>query len=105
MTDKAEFNSWSAGKSYEHYMGRWSRKVAAEFLGWLAPPLGADWIRGRLRQRRADDGNLVPLRSYLSACNRSVGGLRCLRPAVGHGSPRPVQHSGRTGIARWRCNC
>lgn len=45
MTDKAEFDSWSAGKSYEHYMGRWSRKVAAEFLGWLAPPLGADWIK------------------------------------------------------------
>lgn len=44
MTDQAGYDSWSAGKSYEHYMGRWSRKVAAEFLDWLAPPKNADWI-------------------------------------------------------------
>ena len=44
MTANSEFDSWSAGQSYEHYMGRWSRKVAAEFLRWLSPPADADWL-------------------------------------------------------------
>jgi SAM-dependent methyltransferase len=38
------FDAWSAGQSYEDYMGRWSRSVAAEFLGWLDAPAGADWL-------------------------------------------------------------
>ena len=44
MTAGAEFDAWSAGQSYEHYMGRWSRKIAAEFLQWLGPPSDADWL-------------------------------------------------------------
>ncbi|MEL6960398.1 MAG: class I SAM-dependent methyltransferase [Pseudomonadota bacterium] len=44
MTENSEFDSWSAGQSYEHYMGRWSRKVAAVFLKWLSPPADADWL-------------------------------------------------------------
>jgi len=32
---------WSAGDAYEGYVGRWSRAVAAEFVGWLAPPADA----------------------------------------------------------------
>lgn len=44
MSANAEFDSWSAGQSYEHYMGRWSRKVADDFLPWLAPPRDADWL-------------------------------------------------------------
>jgi SAM-dependent methyltransferase len=35
---------WASGHSYEPYVGRWSRLVAAEFLDWLAlPPLQA-WL-------------------------------------------------------------
>ncbi|MFD6127632.1 methyltransferase domain-containing protein, partial [Streptomyces hydrogenans] len=26
---------WTAGEEYERYMGRWSRLVAEEFVGWL----------------------------------------------------------------------
>jgi SAM-dependent methyltransferase len=44
MTEGAQFDAWSAGRSYEHYMGRWSRKIAAGFLRWLDPPEGADWV-------------------------------------------------------------
>jgi len=29
---------WSAGDSYERYVGRWSRAVAGEFVAWLALP-------------------------------------------------------------------
>ena len=34
---------WEAGDAYEHYIGRWSRRVAAEFLRWLGRP-GGRWI-------------------------------------------------------------
>jgi ubiquinone/menaquinone biosynthesis C-methylase UbiE len=44
MTQGSEFDGWSAGQSYEHYMGRWSRVIAAEFLTWLESPQNADWL-------------------------------------------------------------
>ena len=44
MTKGSEFDAWSAGQSYEHYMGRWSRMIASEFLNWLEPPQNADWL-------------------------------------------------------------
>lgn len=44
MTPKSEFDAWSAGQSYERYMGRWSRKIATKFVDWLAAPAEADWL-------------------------------------------------------------
>lgn len=35
---------WAAGELYEPYVGRWSRRVAHEFLNWLAVPAGKDWL-------------------------------------------------------------
>ncbi|RFU19149.1 methyltransferase domain-containing protein [Geodermatophilus marinus] len=35
---------WASGAAYEPYVGRWSRKVAAEFLRWLAVGRGARWV-------------------------------------------------------------
>lgn len=35
---------WRVGDRYEPFMGRWSRLVAAEFIGWLAPTSGATWL-------------------------------------------------------------
>jgi SAM-dependent methyltransferase len=35
--------TWDSGHAYEQYAGRWSRKVAAAFLGWLAPPPSLAW--------------------------------------------------------------
>ncbi len=37
-------DSWSSGKSYEPYVGRWSRLVAAEFVDWLGRPPGGRWL-------------------------------------------------------------
>jgi SAM-dependent methyltransferase len=34
---------WGSGDAYERYIGRWSRKVAAEFLRWLAVERGRAW--------------------------------------------------------------
>jgi SAM-dependent methyltransferase len=35
---------WAAGDLYEPYVGRWSRRVAKEFLNWLAVPERKDWL-------------------------------------------------------------
>jgi trans-aconitate methyltransferase len=35
--------AWDSGHAYEQYVGRWSRKVATEFLRWLALPRGLAW--------------------------------------------------------------
>lgn len=37
-------DAWAAGDSYDLYMGRWSRPIAARFLGWLAMPGGLHWL-------------------------------------------------------------
>src|ERR671910_253678 len=37
-------DAWDSGDAYEPYVGRWSRLVAPEFLGWLAVPPGGSWL-------------------------------------------------------------
>ena len=37
-------DSWHAGASYEAFMGRWSRRLAEEFIRWLRPPPDWDWL-------------------------------------------------------------
>ena len=36
--------SWNNADAYEYYVGRWSRVVALEFLGWLNMRPGARWL-------------------------------------------------------------
>ena len=42
MTKMSKEN-WGAGDPYELYVGRWSRKVAMEFLEWISVPARAAW--------------------------------------------------------------
>ncbi|MGH8869600.1 MAG: class I SAM-dependent methyltransferase [Actinomycetes bacterium] len=35
---------WAVGERYEPYVGRWSRRVAQDFLRWLSPPADARWL-------------------------------------------------------------
>ena len=35
--------AWGSGRAYEEYVGRWSRRVATEFVRWLALPPGLAW--------------------------------------------------------------
>jgi SAM-dependent methyltransferase len=35
---------WAAGATYEAFMGRWSRQLAAEFVAWLAVPGRVHWL-------------------------------------------------------------
>ncbi|HEY8173414.1 MAG TPA: class I SAM-dependent methyltransferase, partial [Dehalococcoidia bacterium] len=39
-----ESQLWATGEAYEPYVGRWSRLVAPEFVRWLAPARGKDWV-------------------------------------------------------------
>jgi SAM-dependent methyltransferase len=40
---KATGDVWDSGHAYERYVGRWSLKVAGEFLRWLDIPPGLAW--------------------------------------------------------------
>jgi len=44
MSEVAKHDAWSAGDSYDAYMGRWSRRIAPRFLDWLDAPAGLDWL-------------------------------------------------------------
>jgi SAM-dependent methyltransferase len=44
MTGKHSIDTWAAGDRYESYVGRWSRRVADEYLAWLALPASLDWL-------------------------------------------------------------
>ncbi|HYP38774.1 MAG TPA: methyltransferase domain-containing protein [Chloroflexia bacterium] len=35
---------WANAEAYEQYVGRWSRLVAREFVGWLTVPPGSHWL-------------------------------------------------------------
>lgn len=35
---------WASGQAYEPYVGRWSRRVASEFLEWLSVSPGLRWL-------------------------------------------------------------
>jgi SAM-dependent methyltransferase len=39
-----EDGAWQQGDAYERYVGRWSRMVAREFLGWLDCPRDLHWL-------------------------------------------------------------
>ena len=42
MDEKPKEN-WGLADPYERYGGRWSRKVAAEFVHWISLPAGSEW--------------------------------------------------------------
>lgn len=44
MVTTSRHDAWAAGDSYDVYMGRWSRPIAARFLDWLALPDDLDWL-------------------------------------------------------------
>jgi SAM-dependent methyltransferase len=35
---------WAVGDAYEAYVGRWSRRVAEQFVHWLSVPAGKRWL-------------------------------------------------------------
>jgi trans-aconitate methyltransferase len=41
--DEKPNENWGSAGPYERYVGRWSRKVARDFLAWISMPVGAAW--------------------------------------------------------------
>jgi SAM-dependent methyltransferase len=37
-------DQWAAGASYEDFMGRWSRRLARQFVAWLGIARGVHWL-------------------------------------------------------------
>jgi SAM-dependent methyltransferase len=44
LLEAGRFDAWDSATAYEAYMGRWSAKVAREFLAWLAAPALGTWV-------------------------------------------------------------
>lgn len=44
MTDRLLSDTWERGDPYEHYVGRWSRRVAPAFVDWLSAAPGRRWL-------------------------------------------------------------
>ena len=69
MSENTKHDAWSAGDSYDAYMGRWSRKMAARFLDWLKPAEKLDWLD-------VGSGTGALTSAILSRCNpRSLVGI------------------------------
>ena len=56
---------WESAAAYERYVGRWSRKVADQFVRWLAPAKGLAWVD-------VGCGTGALTSSILAACEPSV---------------------------------
>lgn len=44
MTHEDASQVWCVGDKYEPYVGRWSRRIAAQFLDWLGVGTGKTWV-------------------------------------------------------------
>lgn len=44
MTQASRHDGWQAADRYEAFMGRWSRLIAPQFLGWLGAAKHLDWL-------------------------------------------------------------
>ena len=82
-TLNASIDNWAAGDAYETFMGRWSRRVADDFLDWLAPMPRANWLEvgcgtGALTKavrQRADPASVVacdPSPAFVSFARNSI---------------------------------
>jgi len=76
-------DKWISGDAYDRFMGRWSRRVAMEFIRWLSPPASWNWLEvgcgtGALTQAiclRAEPASVVacdPSPQLLSYARRSL---------------------------------
>lgn len=102
MDNRAK-ETWGSGDLYEQYVGRWSRLVAVEFLGWLNVGTGSSWGdvgcgTGVLAEgilSRADPKSILAL-------DRAEGFIRAARERLRNGN---VQFSIGNALALpWRTN-
>src|SRR6516225_5470330 len=44
VRNTTQHDVWASGDAYEPFVGRWSRRVAREFVEWLAPAANIRWL-------------------------------------------------------------
>ncbi len=86
-------DTFESGDPYEHYVGRWSRRVAPEFLAWLGAPPERRWLdvgcgTGALCAAILDHGHP----STVTGIEPSTGFLETARDRLGD---RVMFHRGR----------
>lgn len=83
-------DKWDRGDHYEHYVGRWSRRVAPRFLAWLNAPRERRWLdvgcgTGALSAAILDHClpssvvGMEPSEGYLHAARERLGSRMLLR--------------------------
>ena len=91
---------WQSGAGYEGYVGRWSRRVAAEFIERLAVPAGRRWVdvgcgTGAVTQtilKLADPASVVgidPSEAFVAFARSQVADARATF-AIGDGADLPL---------------
>jgi SAM-dependent methyltransferase len=84
-------DNWALGDIYDQYVGRWSRKVAPEFLAWLGVPSARRWLdvgcgTGALcetileRCAPASVTGVEPSEGFLAAARGHLGDRAALHP-------------------------
>ncbi|MBP7241391.1 class I SAM-dependent methyltransferase [Amaricoccus sp.] len=100
MSQQSRHDAWSAGDSYDLYMGRWSRLTAARFLDWVDPPPGLDWLEigcgtgalaGTIVARCAPASltGVEPSETFLEQARASLGATARLLPGDAQALPVP----------------
>jgi SAM-dependent methyltransferase len=95
---------WASGAAYEPYVGRWSRRVAREFLRWLARPPALEWLdvgsgTGALSQTILEVADPARVRGIDSSAGFAAfarGQVDDARVAFDVGDARELPHDART---------
>jgi SAM-dependent methyltransferase len=100
MPANAVSDTWERGDPYERYVGRWSRRLAPQFLSWLALAPGLRWLdvgcgTGALgaaildRCSPAALAGVEPSEGFRSTAQRNLAGRAALHAGKAEAIPLP----------------
>ena len=109
MTEATKHDAWSAGDSYDAYMGRWSKKIAMRFLDWLKPEENLDWLDvgcgtgalSSLVMSRCNPRSLIgidPSTGFVATAQRNLSDMRATFK-VGDAQMLPLDNQSRDIVA------
>ena len=104
-------DQWATGSTYEDFMGRWSRRLAPQFVSWLRVPRGVHWLdvgcgTGSLAQAicsHADPASVVgcdPANAFVEFAREHSRDVRAsfVAVGVGHLPRRPEGYGSVTSL-------
>ena len=95
---------WERGDPYERYIGRWSRRLAPQFLSWLDAPPQRRWLdvgcgTGALTSAILDSAQpaavsgVEPSDGFLATATQRLGARARLHPGTAAQMPLPDAHA------------